>query len=565
MKRYALIFISLLAMMVQAQENDTLQREVTILRNFTPVVREANKINTMPPITTPIFDRETVNYATDVFAADVTTIPTKVDISYAVPQQEALSRYKGYANFDMGMYMAMAANAGYRILDTKNDRLGVAAQFTSIDGVMPINSSFLPVEDEAGTQQTFYDVRAGLTYAHVFNNNITAALNASYRYAYFNYYGMMGVGEHPVQQVNNVNVELRVDNREAQQYDYEKWHAVAGYQLYDNATSLYAPNATREHYAYIDILYQRMLNDSWCVGGDIQGEYLQYNGLLDLPPVDEVDAVLPPNTLTRHIFMMRLLPYVAWNKGCASFRAGVKIDISGGDGNVFNFAPDVRFNWEFIKNYFLYANIGGGKQLNRWGDVSQYCLYFDPTQSIPSIYSPLDAELGFRMRFIPELYVTLFGGYEIANQALFQRVDGFSQAIAWDVIDAQCIKAGLAVNADITEYVTFSADAAYRYWTHNGEAITYNRPRWEANVSVAVHPFKQLDVKLDYNMQLERDYGIYGRLADVHNLQLYATYQVFDWLSVSLHGNNLLNRRHDYYFGLPAPGIQVMGGIAVKF
>jgi outer membrane receptor protein involved in Fe transport len=123
----------------------------------------------------------------------------------------------------------------------------------------------------------------------------------------------------------------------------------------------------------------------------------------------------------------------------------------------------------------------------------------------------------------------------------------------------------LAVNADVTEYVTFSADAAYRYWVHNGEAITYNRPRWEANVCVVVHPFKQLDVKLDYNMQLERDFGIYGKLADVHNLQLYATYQVFDWLSVSLHGNNLLNRRHDYYFGLPAPGIQVMGGIAVKF
>ena len=565
MKRYALIFVSLLAIMMQAQGNDTLQREVTILRNFTPVVREVNKINTMPPITTPTFDREAVSYATDAFAADVTTTPSKVDISYAASQQETLSRYKGYANFDMGMYMAMVANAGYRILDTKNDHLGVAAQFTSIDGAMPINSSFLPMDDEAKTRQTFYDVRAGLNYAHVFNNNLTVALNASYRYAYFNYYGVMGEGEHSVQQANNCNIELRVDNREAQQYDYEKWHAIAGYQLYDNASGLYVPNATREHYAYVDLLYQHMLNDYWSAGADIDGEYLQYNGLLGSPFTEEGSIVLPHATLTKHIFMMRLLPYAAWSKGPASFRAGVKMDISAGDGNVFCVAPDVRFNWEFIKNYFLFANIGGGKQLNRWGDVSQYCLYFDPAESIPSSYSPLDAELGFRMRFIPELYVTLFGGYEIADKALFQRVDGFSQTVAWDAIDAQCIKAGLAVNAEITEYVTLSADAAYRHWSRNGEAITYNRPRWEANVSVAVHPFEQLDVKLDYNMQLERDFGAYGKLADVHNLQLYATYRVFDWLSVSLHGNNLLNRCHDYYFGLPAPGIQVMGGVAVKF
>ena len=66
-------------------------------------------------------------------------------------------------------------------------------------------------------------------------------------------------------------------------------------------------------------------------------------------------------------------------------------------------------------------------------------------------------------------------------------------------------------------------------------------------------------------MQLERDFGSYGKLADIHNLQLFAQYRVLDWMSISLHGNNLLNHKYDYYFGLPAPGIQVMGGIAVNF
>ncbi|MBO7317659.1 MAG: hypothetical protein J6U43_02940 [Bacteroidales bacterium] len=563
MKRYALIFATMLALMVQAQGNDTLQREVTIVRNFTPVIREAEKINTLPPVTTPAFNREAVNYAFDAYATEVPATPSSVNVGYMDSEQEHTTKYKGYANFDMGMYMAMAANAGYSILDTKSDRLGVAAQFTSLDGDIPVGSSVVPDVDK--TRQTFYDVRAGLHYAHIFGNNLTLALNASYRFAHFNYYGMMGIGNHPTQQVNNYMAEVRVDNSEAQKYDYEKWHVKAGYRLYENSTALFLNEASREHHAYLDISYSYLLTDHWRVGGDVQGEYLQYNGLLSTPHTEAVSQTIAATPLTRHLFMMRLLPNVAWNNDRANFRAGVKIDISAGDGNVFCIAPDVRFNWEFINNYFLFATIGGGKQLNRWSDVSQYCLYFDPSQAIASSYSPLDAELGVRMRIIPELYITLYGGYEIASKALFQRVGMLSQAVAWDALEATCIKAGMNVNADITEYVTLSADATYRQWNHNGQTITYNRPRWEANISAIAHPTKQIDVEVGYNMQLERDFGVYGKLADIHNLHLNATYRVFDWLSVSLQGNNLLNRRHDYYYGLPAPGVQVMGGVAVKF
>ena len=197
--------------------------------------------------------------------------------------------------------------------------------------------------------------------------------------------------------------------------------------------------------------------------------------------------------------------------------------------------------------------------------MSQYCFYFDPSQPIASEFTALDAQLGFRMRVIPELFITLYGGYQIADRALFQQVDGLSQSLTWRTLAANCIKAGVRFDANITEYVTLSADATYRQWEHAGELISYNRPRWQANASLTVRPIDKLDIKLHYNMQLERDFAAYGKLADIHNLQLFATYRIFDWLSVSAHGNNLLNRRHDYYFGLPAPGIQVMGGVAVKF
>ena len=76
MKRYTIIFAILLTLVLPVYANDTLQREVTIVRDFTPTIRDAEKINTLPPISTPTFSRSSVSYAFDALATEITTKPT---------------------------------------------------------------------------------------------------------------------------------------------------------------------------------------------------------------------------------------------------------------------------------------------------------------------------------------------------------------------------------------------------------------------------------------------------------------------------------------------------------
>lgn len=562
MKRFTLSLSILFASLAMcAQENDSLQREVTIVRDFTPIVRDADKINTLPPVSSPVFNQRQVKYSYDAISSEVSTHASSVNIPYPGSDSIVRNSQRGYFNFDMGSYLAIAANAGYRILDTKHDHLNVAAQFTSFNWDIPVNSHTLQTPP-ADTRQTFYDIRAGLGYAHIFDNNLTFSLRGAYRYIDFNYYGAMGtpgaLGAHPFQHVNNFFAEAQVDNSEAHSYDYEMWRVVGGYKQYANANALYSASPSYEHHAYLRGAYSRLLDNDWRIGGEIDANYLQYSGLLgSINPVATAD--------TRHIVMARLLPYVEWNKGRMSFRGGVKIDISAGDGAVFRFAPDIHFNWEFVENYFLFANINGGKRLHTWSEMSQHCLYSDPSMRIPSTYSPLDGQLGVRMKVIPELSVTLYGGYEAAFGALFQHVDSAAQALQWRSLDATCLKAGVRFDANITQYVTLTAYAAYRHWQHDGQSISYNRPRWEANARATAHPNEQFDIALEYAMQLGRDFGSMGKLNDIHNLQALVKYRPNDWLSISLHGNNLLNIRYDYYYGMPAPGIQIMGGVGLKF
>lgn len=573
MKRYIFLLTLILTVAVAegAQRNDTLRREVTIVRDFTPTIRNAEKINTLPPISTPSFERKDVNYSYNVLSTEIDAEVSDVSVPYNYVMQRIDKTQVGYLNFDMGMHLSMAANAGVRIIDTLKDRLALAAQYTSINGDVPINST-IHLNAPETSRQMFHDARAGLHYDHIFNNNIRLSINGAYRFVDFNYYGVIGKTDlalqHPHQQVHNFNAEITVDNKEARKYDYEQWLFRAGYEQFNTRNGAYVTTPGSEHHAYADVEYNYQLDARWSAGANLQADYLLYYGVL--PNVTDVEKKLAfndsVNTQRKQVLMARFNPYVEWNKHRANFHVGAKLDVSVGDKTILRFAPDVHFNWEFVDRYFFYIHVDGGKQLHTWNEMSKYCLYFDPSKRIPSTYSPVDARAGLRMGILPELSLTLYGGYEIAEEALFQELDMSLHSISFHTLGATCIKAGVMLNAHITEYVTLSADAAYREWRQGDNLITYDRPRWEANASLTAHPISQLDVEVGYNMLLDRDFGKkYGKLNDVHNLQASIKYRPLEWLSLTVHGNNLLNRSHDYYYGLPAPGLQVMGGVGVKF
>lgn len=568
-----ILLLVLLSQVAAAQSNDSLRREVTIVKDYTPIVKEASKINSLPPVSTPAFERKPVAYRYDATPAEISITTSDMAVPRISPVATGDKYRKGYIDFGMGTYMSMAGNAGYHILDNATDRLDIGVQFTSLNWDIPVNSSFVQgAEQESATRQTFYDTRTGLHYDHRFESDVTFAINAAYRFLNFNYYGSCGNlpgnrSSHPFQWAHNFFAEIKADNSAAVAYDYNQWSVTGGYSLYSNRWGAYVPDPSREQHAYLQASLCGDIGSGWSAGAEANINFLQYSGVYPAgTPADEV--IHNPElaaTSMQSVFMTELLPHIDWNGSRVHFRAGLRAYISVNDGTIFRFAPDVHFNWEFVDNYFIYANIGGGKRLHTWNDVSQYCIYFDPSQRIPSTYSPLDATGGIRFNIIPEFSFSAYGGYEIAEAALFQSVGQSSQAINWQALDATCVKAGARIDLNIGRIVSFIADGTYRLWRQGTEEISFDRPRWEANARIKVQPHKRFDIEAGYNMQLGRNYGSLGSLADIHNLQASVTYRPIDILSIFVQGNNLLNRKYDFYYGLAAPRIQVMGGLAVTF
>ena len=85
--------------------------------------------------------------------------------------------------------------------------------------------------------------------------------------------------------------------------------------------------------------------------------------------------------------------------------------------------------------------------------------------------------------------------------------------------------------------------------------------QWSANV----RPIHKLDVGLSYQFE-QRVEGTDGKRSEaVNNLGLTATYSIYDWLSVYLQGDNLLNQKYYQYLMAPEQGFNALIGAVLEF
>lgn len=131
------VFVALLSTcsIASAQENkeESLKREVTIEKEFTPIVNDASKINTLPEIDNPVVTKPSIRYSD--WAVPMTTGPIlQILPSGNFGMQPAVNPKQSYINLAMGNYLNAAANAGFRIFDSETDQLGVWYQHSSTNG-----------------------------------------------------------------------------------------------------------------------------------------------------------------------------------------------------------------------------------------------------------------------------------------------------------------------------------------------------------------------------------------------------------------------------------------------
>ena len=353
-------------------------------------------------------------------------------------------------------------------------------------------------------------------------------------------------------------------------------------------------------------LYKHGAHDNWgnfTLGGSydfnelstaalgIKGEYLSRGVKAKTGSVDD---------LFDEVGMITFSPTYTIRGDMYKLQLGVNGHISFSDGAAFRLTPNVRFNLALVDGFTVFANALGGKNLGYRVPTHYYNHRYDmPLLMYGSIYTPLDAELGFKVGPFQGLSAKASVGYAIVKDqpGICYWYDYPYQALnigmmsTYLVMDAR----GYYVNAELAyKYLSLiEATASLKYAPHddqlyesdkhyNNYKLGVDRASTVANIDLKVTPWRPLTLNagLEYRggrMALFNTYSVYDNaypanrsfefvdMDDVINLKAGANYRLNSNISLWLQAHNLLNRSYDILYGMGAQRIGFMAGASFTF
>ena len=591
-----------------AQDNTKLNKEITLEKDIAPLEKKAVKKNELPKVKQPTAkgQKSALGYSDLTTPIEVpTTIPTLLPYGYRTAHN--FSDQRGYLDIGAGTQANFRVDFGYRIIDEEREKLGLWFNHNSTWNGK--NSSKVVDVDENRNKQKYNDNVLAVDYSRAIGTG-TLTLGAKAHIDNYNFYG----GWNSVDFIGGPSLNSAYDWDKEKQ-TFVDFNINAGWKSRFNLLDkplLYNVGLQYGHAAYdkpFNKDYKHGAHDNWGIlnlGGNyninelttaglaIKGEYLRRgakaiaNSELDL--FDEVGMITLSPTYTIHGDMYKL-------------QLGVNAHLSFSDGAVFRLSPNVRFNLALVDGFTFYANALGGKLLG-YRVPTHYAnhRYDYPFLMYGSIYTPLDAEAGFKIGPFQGLSGKLSVGYAIVKKQPgicyydLNPTDYPSLPLAtgmmstYTVIDGRGYWVGAELNYKYRSLI--EANASIKFAPHDDEFYAtdkhYNNYKFDVdrastvgNFDIKVHPWRPLtfDVGLEYrggrmalfNYYLSSpDYTNkimyeFVDMDDVINLHAGANYRLNNNVALWLQAHNLLNRRYDILYGQGAQRIGCMVGASFTF
>ena len=552
----------------------TVTRTVTVERDFQPVIQNATKQNQSPAILQEEIVLNPVVYSTYSEALpvgfNVHALPAaETTFSSQSPLQGMVDGALGHRNTHFAF--------GYRIAEKKRMSLDLFARHDAMWGRQTLSNSTL------GLQVTRHFSACELYFGVNGNNE------------YYSRYGRYYIGD------NQLSVAKASQMRP---YDWQdSWlvntqiglrsrgNTMVRYDLNTGYSAYILPNAATEHQVRTRLDAVWVLSDEHQAGLNayVQNNFYQVSDSFGLSHADYHN---------RHAF--RLEPYYGYNGNRFRIHAGINFDfnlgaghmMSGGDNISFAPSPNLSFDWFLMKDIIdLYAKANGTfgtstllefMQTNRYMDYST-CF----TNNHVDDYTPIDAQIGFKIRPMATLLFDIYAGYayQINQLLLIAPSVNFAQHnpqsyLGFYYSDWQRWKVGAQLQYHWRDILNIHLSGNYYHWTcqrieaNDMQKDIYDRPSWDAALRIDAHIDSKWTIYSDntfvgsrraFTTEKDNATNAVVTLRPVISLNLGASYAVNRWLTTYLQLNNYLNRHNDLYYGYQSQGINFLIGAKYNF
>lgn len=552
----------------------TVTRTVTVERDYKPIIQGATKQNQSPAI---IQEEQTLNPV--VYSTYSESLPVGFNV-HALPAAETTfssqSPLQGMVDGALGHRNTHFAFS-YRIAEKKRLSLDLFARHDAMWGRQTLSNSTL------GLQLTRHFSACEL-YFGVNGNN-------EYYSRYGRYYSgdnQLSVAKasqmHPYDWQDSWLVNTQIGLR-------SRGNTMVRYDLNTRYSAYILPNAATEHQICTRLDAVWVLSDEHQAGLNayVQNNFYQVSDSLGLSHADYHN---------RHAF--RLEPYYGYNGNRFRIHAGINFDfnlgaghmMSGGDNISFAPSPNLSFDWFLMKEVIdLYGKANGTFGTSTLLEFMQTNRYMDYTACLTSDhvddYTPVDAQLGFKIRPMATMLFDIYAGYayQINQLLLIAPSVNFAQhnpqsSIGFYYSDWQRWKVGATMQYHYRDIINIHLSGNYYHWTcqrieaNDMQKDIYDRPSWDAALRIDAHIDSKWTIYSDntfvgsrraFTTEKDNATNAVVTLRPVISLNLGASYAVNRWLTTYLQLNNYLNRHNDLYYGYQSQGINFLIGAKYNF
>ena len=548
MKQYIMIVAMMATLPAMAQLDNT----VEVTNEVKPVVTDVKKVNVKTQAAETRVKHYTMEYA--VQDQPLTHYAPEPLGDY---ESEAVwkGRKHGYVHLGGGSHGNLDGQVGYQFQLAEQDELGIDLSLKGFNG-KALENKYYRVK---GWKSRDYQNRSALNYTHHFDQGTDFFVKGAFENRLFNY---MGNGRIPDKQHDLMgNVLVGFTPYQMEQFSIG---ATAGVDFFGQRYTTSLAKRLREttYHADVDMAYQMADEHGLGLGlGFFGATYAN----------DELKG----------IGRFRFTPHYIYKNDQMRLQLGVFVSTKG------NVAPDVAFTYHLDPKNDVYVAVRGYEENNdfrRFSDIHPaFCLsgYNRGTMKMDAEFHQIDTRVGYRFNTKEGFSGDLNAGFDLSKNA--PHMDWISNNVngllyPWMELSKSkrfYVNADLVyaykdiVKVDAKNQLNLASSKNVGDWLSGSYITPAFQMLWTADVKIVKGFY--FDLNWDYawydNPAIDVVPGpAYERPATVNlGAGLRYTLPINLPLTLFAKGDNLLNQKHDRYFGYRDIGANFLAGFALSF
>jgi len=574
---------------VSLHAQDTIiNRNVSVEREYRPVIQDAGKINSVPKVLEPTVEKATAKFSDFNLPLDAGFNIHKLSAAELANKKEI--NKQGYARVGIGSFKNTLLDFAYPVINQSDMRLDFSVNHLG---------TFESKRRHTAT-------KTALSFDKLFSTfNLYAGLGGGRER--FKYYGDNFDGSGPVDLSKLVAPYGSYDWNEVSRAGVNatprsfKLDSLAGFP---NSETLWRFNAfvgvsslpmTTDLRYQAEIKYNRFSATNG-LQENIVHTLAKFNSAIDdnrmgldfdLYNMLYGSSKIPAFNFWKNYSVLTVNPYYSIERTDWNVRLGVKTSLSFVHGKLANPSPDVRGEWNAIPKYLsLYGALTGDYEVNTLNKTYSENPYVFSDLRVNDTYTPYQFVMGVKvkplynllldgfidMRQIDNQYFYVNKEYDLANNPSYNMSGPASYLYTnrFNVIysSATLVKMGVRANYNLQNFLNVEVKYAVNNWSVDNQTHAWNKPKDEmqVNANVRVNPSFSVSANMYYEGGRYAKLGTAAvKMNDKVDLNLGVSYNYLNWFTAFAKINNVLNKHYQDYYGYDVQGANVMVGAAFSF